>query len=149
MKKKRLFFNFEFKKWIGLEHLTFIFYTILDCFNNIIYTFRNTKNVINKSNNNSSNYTINLSEQQLKSLEHKYFCIFLIFLFMGIILMLHFVYYATQFELVAAINTITISSCSLIFSLKYHFWLFQVRNKKFNCTLKEWMRGEVYGNKHR
>jgi intracellular multiplication protein IcmV len=47
----------------------------------------------------------------------------------------------------AAIVSFIILWIALVLAFRYHFWYFQIKNRKLGCTVYEWYRG-LLGDKN-
>jgi intracellular multiplication protein IcmV len=56
--------------------------------------------------------------------------------------------YALYTAFKGSMTTSLISFCLALYALtqafRFHFWLFQLRNRKLGCSIKEWMNSEVH-----
>lgn len=53
------------------------------------------------------------------------------------------IYMAFQGAIIATIISFCLSVWSTSQCFRYHFWLFQIRNRKLGCTLMEWFNSEI------
>ncbi|KGP62798.1 type IV secretion protein IcmV [Legionella norrlandica] len=47
----------------------------------------------------------------------------------------------------AAIISLIIVLIALVLAFRYHFWYFQIKHRKLGCTIKEWYRQGLLGEK--
>ncbi|MBL7480690.1 type IVB secretion system protein IcmV [Legionella bononiensis] len=47
----------------------------------------------------------------------------------------------------AAIVSLVVMLIALVLAFRYHFWYFQIKHKKLGCTIKEWYRQGILGEK--
>ncbi len=87
---------------------------------------------------------LDLTENDLieRQKEFTRLCYFFIFIAMTIIV------YALYMAFHGSMTTSLISFCLALYALtqafRFHFWLFQLRNRKLGCTIKEWMNSEIH-----
>ncbi|BCA96787.1 intracellular multiplication protein IcmV [Legionella antarctica] len=43
--------------------------------------------------------------------------------------------------------SLSVTSIALVLAFRYHFWYFQIKNRKLGCTFKEWYRQGLLGEK--
>ncbi|TNF69186.1 MAG: hypothetical protein EP298_04440 [Gammaproteobacteria bacterium] len=70
--------------------------------------------------------------------------------FFGIIGVIVLLYTISLFYRTYYLGAIVGAAASVMFlahAFKYHFWSFQIRNKKLGCTLGEWFDGLISRNK--
>ncbi len=88
---------------------------------------------------------LSLSEEQIESKKKSFFRLALL---MGLVSFLTFLY--TMFQLMYAhYHAVLLSSVvcllSLALTFRYHFWYFQLQQRKLGCTFKEWVRVGLLG----
>lgn len=47
----------------------------------------------------------------------------------------------------AVVLSLVVSMLALVMAWRYHFWYFQIKERKLGCTLKEWYRQGLLGEK--
>ncbi|MBS0286311.1 MAG: type IVB secretion system protein IcmV [Proteobacteria bacterium] len=68
-------------------------------------------------------------------------CYFFIFLAMTVVI--YALYTAFMGSMVASLISFCLALYALTQAFRFHFWLFQIKNKKLGCSIKEWMNSEV------
>jgi len=58
---------------------------------------------------------------------------------------IYFLYHLIFGSLAGAILTFAVVCIALAFSFRYHFWYFQIRERKLGCTFSEWYREGLRG----
>lgn len=84
-----------------------------------------------------------LTEQQVQQAKDNYFRNAVMFLVLGVIFAINSIYLLSQYMLLPSVVSFSITIMTFIFSLKSHFWYFQIKNRKLGCTLKEWYHDKV------
>lgn len=86
---------------------------------------------------------LNLTEQDIEKRESEFKRLVIIFALIGLGVLLYFIYAVTQKAWIASLGSIGIFLVVLAQLFRYHFWLFQIRQKRLGCTFKEWLRDLV------
>ena len=82
---------------------------------------------------------LDLSDGKLKEQGQAFKRMSMIFLiFAGILLVIAFVFLATQ-GIYGFLICLLLSLIGLANAFRYHFWYFQVKQKKLGCTVNEWL----------
>lgn len=79
-----------------------------------------------------------LTPEALRRQAQRYLKLSIFFLIFAILLSAYgtFLWVACNAE--AAVTAITLAILSISFAFRYHFWYFQITQKKLGCTLKAW-----------
>ncbi|KTD52759.1 type IVB secretion system protein IcmV [Legionella quateirensis] len=64
---------------------------------------------------------------------------FMIFIYMG--------YQLFYGSFKATIVSLVVMLIALVLAFRYHFWYFQIKHRKLGCTIKEWYRQGILGEK--
>ncbi len=83
---------------------------------------------------------LNLTEQDIESREREFKRLVVVFAALGIGVLMYFIYAVTQKALIASLGSLGIFFFVLGQLFRYHFWLFQIRQRRLGCTFKEWFR---------
>lgn len=87
---------------------------------------------------------LDLTEEDLVQRQKEFtrLCYFFVFLAVTIII------YALWMAFHGSMTTSLISFCLALYALtqafRFHFWLFQLRNRKLGCSIREWMNSEIH-----
>ena len=86
---------------------------------------------------------LNLTEQDIEKRAHEFKRLVIVFGVIGTGVLIYFVYAVTQKAVIASLGSMGIFFFVLAQLFRYHFWLFQIRQKRLGCTFKEWLRDLV------
>lgn len=103
--------------------------------------------VDDKESFNEAQQRLKLSEQAMTEKAQDFFRVFLIYAIIAGFIFLYAFFllfdgYFRSFFLAAVIGCLALAN-----AFRYHFWYFQIKNKKLGCTLKEWREGHIDGGK--
>jgi len=86
---------------------------------------------------------LELSEADIQQRKKEFTRLFYMFLAISLGIIGYAVYMAYQGYFGACLISFCLACYSFTQTFKWHFWLFQIRNRKLGCTLKEWLNGTV------
>ncbi|MBS0289073.1 MAG: type IVB secretion system protein IcmV [Proteobacteria bacterium] len=88
-------------------------------------------------------HRLDLTEEdiQQRKIEFTRLCYF--FIVLSILIVLYALYMAYERNMATSLIAFCLSLYSLTQAFRFHFWLFQLRNRKLGCTIKEWMNSEI------
>jgi intracellular multiplication protein IcmV len=91
---------------------------------------------------------LGLSEKDLQKRAHEFRLLALMFSLIALSLLGYLIYLIiVQSSFLAKLVTIALMLMVLAKLFNYHFWLFQIKNRRLGCTLKEWFTEGLLGMK--
>ncbi len=82
---------------------------------------------------------LNLTPQDIAKREQEFKRLVIVFSSISICVFGYFIYSLTQKAVIASLGSLGIFFFLLAQVFRYHFWLFQIRQKRLGCTFKEWL----------
>ena len=82
---------------------------------------------------------LNLTDELLQKQKNSLFRLCLLMSFFGFCVFIYTIYLLFMGTWLAAITSLMVMSLSLVLAFRYHFWYFQIMQKKLGCTFKEWL----------
>lgn len=79
-----------------------------------------------------------LTPEALRRQAQRYLKLAIFFLIFAVLLLAYGTFLWVACNAQAAITAITLAILSIAFAFRYHFWHFQITQKKLGCTLKAW-----------
>lgn len=127
--------NLKITKWAGLDQIK-----------------DSTKGVVNLGQklfiSEQANYTetfeealqrLNITEEQLNARKKEFTRLMIIYLIISLIIFSYSIYVVAVYKnFMGFMMGFAITLYSLTYVFKYHFWIYQIKNKKLGCTLREW-----------
>lgn len=86
---------------------------------------------------------LELTEKDLASRKKEFTRLFYLFMVIGLFIIGYAVYMAYLGHFGACLISFCLAGFSFTQAFKWHFWLFQLRNRKLGCSVKEWLDGKV------
>jgi intracellular multiplication protein IcmV len=90
---------------------------------------------------------LNLTENDLKQQQKGLFRVTIIMLIMAVLLFSYAIYHVLYGTLLAAGVSIVLTMLALVLAFRYHFWYFQIKQRKLGCSINEWFKYGVKGDK--
>lgn len=81
---------------------------------------------------------LHLTQEDLASREREFTKLFCIYLLAAIALFGYSIYLFVRGNWGGGLMTLGITLYPINLAFKFHFWLFQIKNKKLGCSLKDW-----------
>ncbi len=89
---------------------------------------------------------LNLTDAQIKDQQAGFLRIALIIGAFGMLSLLYTFYLLWNLQIGAMFVALAVSSLCFVTAARYHFWYFQVKNRKLGCTWREWLDAKVSGD---
>ena len=86
---------------------------------------------------------LNLTEADLKQRQTEFSRLFFFFLSLATLIIAYGLYVAFVGNLISALIAFCIALYCLSHAFRFHFWLFQIKNRKLGCTLSEWFHSKI------
>lgn len=86
---------------------------------------------------------LELTEKDLINRKKEFTRLFYLFTLIGLFIIGYAVYMAYLGHFGACLISFGLAGFSFTQAFKWHFWLFQLRNRKLGCSVKEWLDGKV------
>jgi len=90
---------------------------------------------------------LNLTETTLNVRAKEFKRLFIIFVLGGLLLVGYSIYLLWAHALHASFACLGLAFILFVYSFRYHFWLFQIRQRKLGCTFREWLDSGFMGEK--
>lgn len=87
---------------------------------------------------------LELTEEDLTERKKEFTRLLYFFLGLAIAIVGYALYLAFIGKMVTSLIAFCLAFYALTQAFRFHFWLFQLRNRKLGCTIKEWMNSSVY-----
>ena len=89
----------------------------------------------------------NLSDKQLLVQQKALFRLSMLMVLIAVGILTYSIYHFFYGFWKAGAVSLIITMLSLTLAFRYHFWYFQIKNKKLGCTPQEWFRKGLLGEK--
>ena len=91
---------------------------------------------------------LNLTEDDLRARSKGLYRLSMLMCTITFFILSYAVYHLIIGNYKAAIISLVVSRSSLVLAFRYHFWYFQIKERKLGCTIQEWYKYGLLGKKH-
>lgn len=81
---------------------------------------------------------LNLTEVDIQARRKEFRRLVITFLIISLALLSYDIYQLGQGHIRASVLITVLTAISLVQVFRYHFWLFQIKQRKLGCTVREW-----------
>lgn len=86
---------------------------------------------------------LKLTENDLNQRVKEFTRLFIFFTGLGLCIIGYALYMAFTYRYMVSIISLCIASYVFAQAFRFHFWLFQIKNRKLGCTMKEWFHSKI------
>ncbi len=90
---------------------------------------------------------LNLTETDLITRQREFKRLIIVFSIVGFGILAYAIYLFWDGSFKGGIASFGLTLLIFSYSFRYHFWLFQIRQRKLGCTLREWLDSGFMGDK--
>jgi len=90
---------------------------------------------------------LNLNESELIARQNSLFYMSILMLLVAVGVMVYGFIHLVLGNFLATLISIVVVSIALSLAFRYHFWYFQIKHRKLGCTIQEWYRQGILGEK--
>lgn len=129
-------------KWVSWGYLT----ETADRFKTILSDIAIPKKATYSETFKDAMQRLDLSEEDLQARKKEFTRLFYFFIGLAITVIIYALYSALKGHLLPSLISFCLSLYCLTQAFRFHFWLFQIKNRKLGCTFKEWLNSTVDHN---
>ena len=122
--------------WLGLRYLTINFIALVHLLKDF---FIPTKSTQTAESFEDTLIRLNLTEETVATRIQQYKITLGILLIIGLLILIYAIHLLMDGHLRGFFVSLAILGIDLAQAFHYHFWIFQMRNRKLGCTFKEWL----------
>lgn len=89
---------------------------------------------------------LELTESDLAQRKQEFTRLFYFFVALAVIILAYALYIAFVGHLITALISFCLAVYALTQAFRFHFWLFQLKNRKLGCTFQEWLNSKIIDN---
>jgi len=90
---------------------------------------------------------LNLSDADMLVRQKSLYRLSLLMAVMALLLFAYAIYHLVLANFLAFILSLVVMMIALVLAFRYHFWYFQIKQRKLGCSLHEWFRQGLMGDK--
>lgn len=91
---------------------------------------------------------LNLSEAELLSKQKGLYRLSVLMSVIAVFLFAYSMYHLYYAAYKAVVLSLVVMFLALTMAFRYHFWYFQIKNRRLGCSFNEWFRVGLLGGKH-
>jgi intracellular multiplication protein IcmV len=138
------FFNvFRFDLWLDVSRLKEFMQYILGLFKKIFVPQPQKA----EESFDAAKKRLNLTDEQLLKQEHALFRVSLLMAVLAGLLFCYGIYQMFYGSILGVVLSLVVTLIALTFAFRYHFWFFQIKEKKLGCSWKVWLNEGLLGGK--
>lgn len=90
---------------------------------------------------------LNLTEQDIAQRKKEFTRLLFFYTGLAIVIFLYAIYLAFAHSIHGSIAAFAVTLIALAMVFRYHFWLFQIKQRRLGCSFKEWLNSGFIGDK--
>lgn len=128
-------FNFKVTKWLGVDQIKDSTRNIADAGKTIFIPQQaNFPETFEEA-----LVRLNITEEQLQQRKKEFTKLMIVYLILALLIFCYGVYIVVSYRnFMGFVMCIAVTLYALTLAFRYHFWIYQIKNKKLGCTIKEW-----------
>ncbi|MDB6096365.1 MAG: icmV [Francisellaceae bacterium] len=134
------FVNLRVDKWIGLEQLLYTFKKTYQAGRKLLQI----EQVEKEETYDEAYQRLNLSDLEINHRKKQFFNLMIFYICLFFMIFSYGVFMAVKGSFLSFLLSFSLSIFALVRAFFYHFWLFQINQKKLGCSLQEWMDYYLY-----
>lgn len=87
---------------------------------------------------------LGLTEADIQQRQVEFTRLYIFFILLALSIVFYGIYMAFMGHMISALISFCIAIYSLTQAFRFNFWLFQVKQRKLGCTVKEWLDGKIF-----
>jgi len=92
---------------------------------------------------------LELTEADIEQRKKEFMRLWYFFVVLALAVLGYALYLAFAGTMIAALIAFCLSFYAFTQAFRFHFWLFQLKNRKLGCTFKEWLNSKVQEEHHK
>jgi intracellular multiplication protein IcmV len=132
----------DVKTWVGYDQLKQSVSSVLGMFKGVWSTKSDPEN---KETFEEATQRLGLTEEALAERKKAFVFLMLFYCLIALGLFVYAYYLLTEGSYHGALASFSIMFIAWVQAFRYHFWLFQLKQRKLGCTFKEWFHSTFRG----
>jgi intracellular multiplication protein IcmV len=92
-------------------------------------------------------HRLNLSDSELLAKQKALYRLSILMVAVAALLLIYFGYQLFMVNILAALLSLVMVGVALALAFRYHFWYYQIKEKKLGCSMYEWFKYGLKGEK--
>lgn len=133
-------FDVRVDKWLGWDYIV----SATEDYKNIVKDMATAETPQYIETFDDAMKRLGLTEADIQARKKEFTRLFIFFIAISVLIILYGLAMAFKGYMVTALVSFCISIYTLTQAFRFNFWLFQIKNRKLGCTIKEWMNGKTF-----
>ncbi len=134
---------FNFKSWLDVDRIKLFTLYLLNAFKKIFVPNSATES----ESFNLAKSRLNLSDSELAARQAGLLRLSIIMVAVGFVMFIYTAYLLYHGSFKGGVISIVLMLIALVLAFRYHFWYFQIKERKLGCTIQEWFKQGLMGGK--
>ncbi|WP_115703507.1 type IVB secretion system protein IcmV [Legionella sainthelensi] len=135
---------FKIRIWFDWERIKAI---TVSLGNGIKHLFVPHQNIETEESFTDATMKFGLSDEILLSKQKALFRLSMFMMLLAVLILGYAGYQLYSGSIKAFVVSLVVTLIALVLAFRYHFWYFQIKNRKLGCTFNEWYRRGLLGEK--
>ncbi|KTD14650.1 intracellular multiplication protein IcmV [Legionella gratiana] len=135
---------FKIRSWFDWERMKAI---TVSLGNGIKHLFVPHQNIETEESFTDATKKFGLSDERLLAQQKALFRLSMLMMLAAVLILCYAGYQLYLGSLKAFFVSLVVMSIALVLAFRYHFWYFQIKQRKLGCTFSEWYRQGLLGEK--
>lgn len=137
----------NFKSWLDWERVKTYTLYLLNGIKRLVIVQKKQEESFRTQQFSKVQADLQLSNEELKARQQGLLRLCMVMLMVAVLLLGYAIYHLYYFALEAFVISLTVGCIALVLAFRYHFWYFQIKERKLGCTIGEWYRYGIRGKK--
>ncbi len=138
---------FDFRMWIGTDGLKSFWYFIVSSFKKMFVPNATKSNEKKQETFVEAQERLGLTEETLLVRQKTLFRTSVFLTICGVLLLIYTLFQLFNGSFLGFLLTFSVTGLAFAMAFRYHFWFFQIKERKLGCSVREWYRHGVRGEK--
>lgn len=90
---------------------------------------------------------LNLTDEELATRQRSLLKLSILMMSISILLFIYLIYQLVYGRIPGILLTVSLVSLAAVMAFRYHFWYYQIKEKKLGCSVREWFKYGLLGEK--
>lgn len=137
---------FNIRQWTDYDRMRAFTHYVGDAFKRV-FVPQKIKKVDTKTSFKEAVTNMHMTEEGLERRKKALYRLSILMTLLGFCIFLYTIYQLVWGGIAAAVVSLVLSAIGFVLAFRYHFWYFQIRERKLGCTLREWYEQGLLGKK--
>lgn len=138
---------FNFRMWMGAEGIRSFWHFITDSFRKMFIPAPHKIEKTNQETFSDAQNRLGLTDETLLTRQKALLRFSMLLFLAGFLLLVYAVFQFFYGKFPGFLLTLSLTGLAFAMAFRYHFWFFQIKERKLGCSLREWYHYGLRGEK--